>query len=146
MAKIYTEEEKINIINTMCDQIAEGKSMRTAIKESGISFSTFYIWLREDKERSKQYASACDVRAEVLFEEILDIADDTSSDKIYTQDGEKTNTEAINRSRLKVDSRKWYLSKVKPKKFGDKIDVTTDGETLNTNVPVDKWIKKKGSE
>ena len=131
MAKIYTEEEKTHIINTMCEGIAEGQSMRTAIKEAEISFSTFYIWLRDSEERSKQYARATNTRADVLFEEILDIADETSNDIIYTADGEKPNQEVINRSRLRIDARKWYLSKVMPKKYGDKLDVTSDNEKIS---------------
>lgn len=142
----YSEEEKTKIIDTVCSRISEGESLRNVLKETGVVGKTFFEWIGKDEDKSKQYARATNIRADVLFEEILDIADETSKDFINTPDGEKPNQEVINRSRLRIDARKWYLSKVMPKKYGDKLDVTTDGETLNTNVPVDKWIKKKGSE
>ena len=60
-------------------------------------------------------------RSEAMFEDILEIADDTSRDTIDTENGEKANSEWISRSRLRVDARKWMLSKMMPKKYGDKI-------------------------
>lgn len=72
--------------------------------------------------------------AEMMAEEIIAIADDSSNDTFIDDEGvEHTNHEHINRSRLRVDSRKWLLSKLLPNKFGDKVDVkhgTVDGDPL----------------
>lgn len=69
-----------------------------------------------------------------MFEELLDIADDGSNDFMTIVKGNKEydieNKEVTNRSRLRVDTRKWYLSKVLPKKFGDHLDLTSDGKAL----------------
>ncbi|MRT15312.1 hypothetical protein GJV07_24145 [Enterobacteriaceae bacterium RIT711] len=70
----------------------------------------------------QQYARAREVQAEILAEEIIEIADDSSGDVIVDEDGhEQTNHERVARSRLRVDARKWYASKLAPKRYGDRI-------------------------
>ena len=74
----------------------------------------------------------------MLFDETLEIADDCTNDWMVRQtangddeDEEREpsystvpNHEHINRSRLRIDTRNWYISKVLHKKFGDKLDLT----------------------
>jgi hypothetical protein len=103
--------------------------------------STIYLWLADEdkKDFSDKYAKAADTFSEKLFDELLDIADDGTNDYMEKErdDGssfEVVNTEHIARSRLRVDTRKWYLSKVLPKKYGDKLDLTSDGEKLPTPI------------
>lgn len=71
-----------------------------------------------------------------MAEEILAIADDSRADTEIRYDAqgesyEAPNSEWLQRSRLRVDTRKWLMSKLAPKKYGDKVDVTTGGESLN---------------
>jgi hypothetical protein len=66
---------------------------------------------------------------EVWSEEIIEIADDAASDKFTDANGnERVDNEHINRSRLRVDTRKWLMSKLAPKKYGDKVDLRHAGE------------------
>ena len=70
-----------------------------------------------------------------MAEEIQDIADDSSNDwiEIEKRDGtsyEIVNKEAVLRSRLRVDTRKWLMSKLKPKKYGEKLDLTSGGDKI----------------
>lgn len=59
-----------------------------------------------------------------MAEDIIDISDESSRDFIETEDGRMIpNTEAIQRSKLRVDTRKWLMAKMKPKKYGDKMEV-----------------------
>ena len=88
-----------------------------------------YEWLNSinnnfDKEFLNNYARATQDRADVLVEEIIAIADNQEND-VYINDAgvEVTNWNVINRARLRVDSRKWIAGKMKPKKYGDKLDV-----------------------
>lgn len=123
----YTSEEKDRIFNFICEEISKGSSLRVSLqKEECPSSSTFYLWLDEDNDKSKQYARACEERSDLIFEEILDIADNGSSDKKIVSDQEVIDYENIQRSKLRVDARKWMLGKMNPKKYGDKIqqDVT----------------------
>jgi len=65
---------------------------------------------------------------EALAEEILEIADDGINDTYETEDGkEKVNQDVINRSRLRVDTRKWLMSKLAPKKFGERVEQFISG-------------------
>ncbi len=87
---------------------------------------TIFRWLAQseagDKVFSNQYAHARQVQADVLFEEILEIADDGRNDTYVDNDGNvRTDQEVIGRSRLRVDSRKWMAGKLRPKVYGDKL-------------------------
>jgi hypothetical protein len=131
----YSEQNKTKIFDSICEYIVNGKSLRTALKEVDLPAKTFFIWLRDDEAKSKQYARATEERAELMFEDMFEIADDNSNDYIQTENGKTLNSEHIQRSRLRVDTRKWALSKLMPKKYGDKIDVTSDGEKINVVDP-----------
>ena len=112
----YTEE----IGKEICSRIAEGKSVRSIVKDKEMpSSSMIFRWLLdEDKKRFReQYGVARNIQAELMFEELVEIADREEQD--------------VMRDRLRVDTRKWYLSKVLPKKYGEKIDVTSDGEKID---------------
>lgn len=87
------------------------------------------LWLDGSRpEFSEQYARAREAQADKLAEEALQIADDGRSDTYVDGDGNvKTDTEVIQRSRLRVDTRKWLASKMAPKKYGDKIQAEHTG-------------------
>ena len=144
----YTDIEKQKIFDSICELIINGKSLRTALKENNnISAQTFFIWLREDDDKSKQYTRATTERDELMFEDMFDIADDSTSDYIETDSGKVFNSEHLQRSKLRVDTRKWALSKIMPKKYGDKLDLTTDGEKIQqqatmTQDQINKLIDK----
>lgn len=110
------------IVDTLCEGIAEGKSARAMCKIVGISQKTLWNWLAKDETFVQQYARAKDRCADHLAEEILEISDSSERDKYTDENGrEVVDHENINRSRLRVDARKWYASKLAPKKYGDKV-------------------------
>ena len=130
----YTQE----IADRICEQLAMGESLRTACKGDDMpSVATVFNWFRTYPEFLEQYARAKQESADAMAEEILDIADDGSNDWMKVNYGEtefwKTNGEALQRSRLRVDTRKWLMSKMKPKKYGEKIDMTSDGKAITGN-------------
>jgi len=101
--------------------------------------ATIYNWMDENEEFLKLYARARERQAEFLANQIVDISDDKSEDIIITDDGKKLfNGEFAARSRLRVDARKWLASKLAPKKYGDKVDVTSGGEAVAFNVTLPK--------
>ena len=138
---IWTEDKKKEAINIILNEIAEnGKSVRSILNGANRyilpSNVTFCEWLSKDEELAKQYARATEIRAEALLDEMIDIVDDKSKDvkeqEINGEISQTVNNEAIQRSRLRYDARKWLISKLNPKKYGDKIDVTSDNEKINT--------------
>ena len=126
--------DKEKVFALILQEIEEGASLRSILRRDEMpTQKTFFDWLHNDEDKVKQYARATEKRADAIFEEILEIADEKSNDTIYTDKGEIPNSEWMARSRLRVDARKWMLGKMNPKKYGDKLDVTSDGEKLQSN-------------
>lgn len=115
--------------------------MRTACKADDMpSAVTVFAWMRKYPDFLKQYARAKEESADALAEEIMDIADDGSNDWMEeNHKGDvayKVNGEHVQRSRLRVEARKWIASKLKPKKYGDKTEVSLDPETKSALIGV----------
>ena len=83
---------------------------------------------------------AGDPYREALAEDILDIADDATNDWMERKDAEGENAgwqfngEATRRSQIRIDSRKWLLSKLAPKKYGDKVTQEHTGAVTVTKI------------
>jgi len=98
----YSQE----LADRICSELAEGISLRAICKPDDMPHkATVFRWLRTHDEFRDQYAKAKEESADALLEDMLYIADD--------------GTEDVQRSRLRVDVRKWAASKLKPKKYGD---------------------------
>tara|TARA_R110000782_G_C14621485_1_gene393301 strand:- start:215 stop:658 length:444 start_codon:yes stop_codon:yes gene_type:complete len=124
----YTKEKFEDIIAF----IEDGLSLRKAVIKVGISTRSFYDWIEKDLELQQQYARAIICRADVYFDEIIEIADDSSGDVINTEEGTRMDSEFVQRSKLRVDARKWAVSKMNPKKYGDRVL----NENLNKNIDI----------
>lgn len=131
-APIYwTDEKKKETIELIFDRISNGESVRSILDEADRkvypSWVTFNVWLSENEELSKQYARACEMRSDLIFDEMIEIADDGTNDFTKKMIGdvevEILNTEHLQRSRLRIDTRKWILSKMNPKKYGEKLEL-----------------------
>jgi hypothetical protein len=98
------------------------------------ALSSVMLWLSKEDWFSEQYARAKAAGVEALAEEMLDIADNAANDWMERndKDGENAgwafNGEAAQRSRIRIDTRKWLLSKLAPKKYGDKVEQTVKGD------------------
>jgi len=128
---IYSPEKA----DKVCALLAEGMTLRQACKSPGMPHPTTIIkWAVEDREGfHQQYARAREIGYLQMADEIIDIADDGSNDWMEREGRSAINGEAINRSRLRVDSRKWLLSKALPKIYGERITTEhtgKDGESL----------------
>ena len=134
-----TAQDKLNAvgIEEVCRLTAECIPQRTIAANIGVSWATFVKWIDDDQARSEHYARAREAQADKLAEDILAIADDGRNDTYLTDNGAATNQDVIARSRLRVDARKWLASKMAPKKYGEKVDLThanPDGTALNLTV------------
>lgn len=117
--------------DSICEHIAGGKSLVSWCKqdESRPSYTSVMRWLEANAAFRESYARARMDQADFLAEEIVQIADDGLNDTYTDGEGnERTNQDVIARSRLRVDARKWYASKLAPKKYGDKIQTEHSGE------------------
>jgi hypothetical protein len=123
MAAPKGKDVKDKLFNEIIADISgNGMSLISALK-GRMSTATFYVLL-ENEERLKLYARACEDRAELMADEILIISDNIGGDMLILPDGrEVVDNAVIQRDKLRVDSRKWLLAKLHPKKYGDKIEV-----------------------
>jgi hypothetical protein len=131
------------IADEVCALVAEGKSLRQITELPGMpSRRAVQYWLTRFPDFKEKYECAMMLCAEFWAHEIIEISDDSAGDYVITEDGRRVvDHENINRSRLKVDSRKWLLSKLLPKRYGDRIqadmNVAVEPETLR-NMPEEK--------
>ena len=117
--------------------IAQGQSVRSiCAKKDMISMQTFFRWLRENDKFREQYARACEERSYMHAEDIIEIADNATNDYMEKLEGDGYifNSENVQRSRLRIDTRKWLMSKLNPKVYGDKLDMTTNGNDIGVTL------------
>ena len=125
---------------TICERIAEGESLTQICRDPEMPSSpTVYAWLADERRKSflSGYARAREAQMEALAEEILEIADDATNDWTEHQNADGTTSrvvdhENIQRARLKVDARKWLMSKLASRKYGDRLDLTVEDKTPRT--------------
>ena len=121
-ASEYTEE----IFDEICERMANGKGLREICEDPQMPHrATVLRWIENDSGRQAKYQRAREACMDWYQEEILTIAWDDSQDTIHDRKGNpKCNHEWVHRSRLKVDTLKWLMSKLHPKKYGDKLPET----------------------
>lgn len=122
----------------ICQHIAEGKSVNSIQGKDGIpAFCTIYEWIGKYPDFAEMYTRAREDQADTMADQIVQIADDATNDTIKDEKGnDRPNSEWINRSRLRVDARKWVAAKLKPRKYGDKVTtelVGKDGGPVQVN-------------
>ncbi len=115
----------------ICRRLAEGESLRAVCLDPAMPDKTTILrWLADETkaEFRTQYAHARDMRADALFDEALESAAAAADDWTTDGNGKKVlDHEHVQRSRLRVDTRKWAAGKLAPKRYGDKIQHTGDG-------------------
>ena len=121
----YTPELAADI----CQRLAAGSSLRAICAlDSMPCASSVFLWLTKHKDFSDNYAKAVDERAAGMFDDMLDIADEVEPEASH-----------VAKARLRVDTRKWALARMNPKKYGEKVqqEITgPDGGALTVT-----WLK-----
>src|SRR3954469_21620442 len=120
-----------DVADRICARLAEGESLRAICASDDMpGKTTVFVWLQARPEFRDQYARAREAQAEHWADEILEIADDGSHDvKTIERKGELVEVvdhDVVQRSRLRVETRKWLLSKLAPRKYGDKLELGSD--------------------
>ena len=131
------------VADRICDEIATStRSIRAICAQEGMPDpATVYRWRNTRPEFCEHYARAKEAQAELLVEELIEIADDSSQDTIETEQGAFPNKEWILRAKLRVDTRKWLAMKLLPKKYGDKLEVEHGGKVALTLAEMQERIR-----
>lgn len=117
--------------NAICEALIEGKSLREICRADDMpSASTVCHWLGQFPEFREQYAHAREAQADTLADEILHIADTqvVGEKRVVKPDGgvEVVLADMIEHRRLQVEARKWLAGKMKPKRYGEKVQLGGD--------------------
>lgn len=105
------------LLTFICTEITEGKSLVKICRENGFHLSTVFQWLCDDKSFSDKYARAKEEQADTLADEIIDLSDEAA----ILDSNPSLASAAVQAARLRVDARKWVAAKLKPKKYGDRV-------------------------
>lgn len=127
---LFTSE----IADEICRRLADGESLRKICRDENMPHERrVREWDKDNRNGfSPQYTRAREIGYETLADELLEIADDGRNDTYKDDDGNTiVNTEIVSRSRIRIDTRKWMLSKMLPKIYGDKSSVDMN---VNTNL------------
>lgn len=129
------------LIDKICDRLSTSHlSIRKCCEENNVSYAAFNNWINSKKEGNKdfheyalsQYTRAKDEQIKYLAEEILRL---TYEMQTLIREGKTYHEGNVNAAvaalRVQIDSLKWILSKLAPKTYGDKIDVTSDNEKVS---------------
>lgn len=141
---IYSEE----LAQVICESLMVGMSLRKICELDGMpAISTVMQWLASGKDGfMEQYAHARQVQAEYLLDELIDIADDSVDDYEIVNGEERLNQEHIQRAKLRIDTRKWNIEKLAPKKYGAKQQLEhtgSNGGAIETvNLTADEVIQR----
>lgn len=117
-AVTYTPE----VADRICNELMAGKGLNTICQgEDMPAESTVREWVQDDRDGfASKYARARAIQAERFADELIQLADRASD------------SETAQVQRLKIDTRKWVISKILPKKYGDKVEVENTGEVKHT--------------
>lgn len=126
---IFTKE----LADDICRKLGNGASLRTVLlAEEMPGMETVWRWLRENEEFRAQYVLATEERTESQQEMLIEMGDQAIS-HAESSDPKAANA-VVSAYKLKADNLKWSMSKMKPKKYGDKVDVTSGGEKVAVSI------------
>jgi hypothetical protein len=116
----------------ICARLTEGEPLVKICRDEHIpSTTTVYRWLATNEPFRDLYARAREDQADTLADQIIDIADENPATIVGEEDGKevvRVDSAAIAHQRLRVDARKWIAAKLKPKKYGERVDHDHSGE------------------
>lgn len=129
-----TEKKKVGrpssymqeVADDICMLLAQGESLRKICERPSMpSLSMVFRWLNEKAEFRDQYARAREAQTEAMLEDLLAIADSAKPEDVQV-------------AKLRVDTRKWAMSRLAPKKYGDRVAQEISGAIINHNVELTK--------
>lgn len=124
----------LDMATEICSRLASGEALKSICRDEAMpGLTTVYRWLASNSEFRDLYTRAREDQADTLADEIIEISDDGKNDWMKRNHGEDdpgwvANGEHIQRSRLRVEARKWIAAKLKPKKYGDRLTQEVTGK------------------
>jgi hypothetical protein len=109
-------------------QVSAGKSVSTVLAQDNMpNWTVFQAMLAQDQKLTAAYEKAVQDRADKLADEILQLSDEPMPEGL---EGAMASA-WVQQKRMQVDARKWIASKLKPRTYGDRIDMTVRDERIS---------------
>lgn len=119
-------------------EIGNGSSLITAIKKPGYpTYDSVQKYMRSRPEIRRMYEEAIEARADYLAESLIDISEEKPPEGL---DGPQLSA-WINQMKIRIDTRKWTAAKLRPKFWGEKIDVNV----THTQISISSALKEAES-
>ena len=129
----FSKEQIKDFKSRILEETSQGASLSQIMAQKGYpKRNTVYKWLTEDETFANKDAQAREERADKIFEEMIEIADTVELGDTIEDDGKRTTKrtgDMVQHRKLRIDTRKWILSRMNPKKYGDKASVDIKTET-----------------
>lgn len=118
-------------VDRILEKVASGLTTVEAVRDEGINRTTFYRWILKDPEVAEQYHLARILGADVMADEIKLIADNTELDLVVDPlTGEVYYVrQSVERAKVRIAARQWLMSKISPKRYGQRLELEHSGET-----------------
>lgn len=123
----------MDIVINICNDI--GSSTMTILDictKHKIGHQTWYIWLSQYPEIEEMYRAAQRIRADLLAEQTIIIADDDHDDALHFKNKTVVNREFVDRSKVRIMARQWLASKLNAQKYSEKVEHLGTGKELRT--------------
>ncbi len=120
------------ITDVICERMACGESLRGICEDPTMpGTSTVMRWLQKHSDFRDQYARAREAQADFYADDIVHLSDqDSVSRRTFVNDDGSVETltvDMVARTRVQIDARKWFASKIAPKKYGDRTQIEHGG-------------------
>ena len=129
----------------ICERLSDGIPLREICRQPGMPpWQTVYSWMERDASLVEAIARAREIGYDALAEECLKIADDGTNDYVEGERGPQLNSEHIQRSKLRIETRLKLLAKWNPKKYGERVQVAGDADNplrVEAEVQADKLLQ-----
>ena len=141
MSKRYSDQEKQKLIEVVLTELIEN-STAGACGKAGVANATFLGWVAADSDLAERYALARTLYPEFLVERIKTLA----KEQVKLDDRGRTDSGRVQQIRVEIDALKWILSKIMPKRYGDRLTLAGDEEQPLTVVKVERTVVDKRKE
>lgn len=134
----YTDD----IAAEICARLSCGESLTVICKGEGMpAISTVYVWMLKHERFAEAYARAREEQADTLADEITAIADEKPAEVVDDKGTSRTDSGWVTWQKNRIDARKWVAAKLKPRAYGDKVDLTSGGDKVGLAIAIDLGSK-----
>lgn len=125
--------------DAIVEWISQGKTLREWCRQNDWHFSTVYDWLAKDEDFARRFAHAREIGQDCIADETLEIID---TFPLGSGDDGKLDGAHVTWLRNRAEYRLKLLAKWNPKKWGDRVDLTSKGEAVGLIININKKAKK----